>query len=130
MNNQESVSNGLVRFYGAVISVRNIDRSRAFYNKVLRLGEPVVSTNFWVEFEIAPGEMVLALRQSNSVVESPETDKGDTSWCLCVENIEEFRQHLREHGVQPTPIESLPVGKQIFRFRDPEGNPITAVADI
>lgn len=116
------------RLYGSVIRVHNLERCRAFYTRVLRLGEPVLSTNFWVEFELAPGPMVLALQQVNSVPEVPAATTGNVLCCLQVDNLGEFRRHLCEHGVQPLPTEELPVGPEFFRFHDPEGNPLMALA--
>ena len=129
MNKAGTAKSQMIRFYGAVIRVRNIDRSRAFYCNVLRLGAPVISTNFWVEFEVVPGQMVLALQQNNNAAECPQAEKGDIQWCLWVKDIEEFRRHLRSHGVQASPISSMVVGKEFFTFRDLEGNPLMAIAD-
>ncbi|MFO7821397.1 MAG: hypothetical protein R6V56_05010 [Lentisphaeria bacterium] len=129
MNESEKIEskNGLIRFYGAIIKVRNMDQSRAFYSQVLRLGEPVLNTNFWVEFEVVQGQMVIALQQANNIVQRPETDKGDIQCCLAVDDLEGFRQHLSRHEVETSAIERLAVGKDFFRFRDPEGNPLRAI---
>ena len=50
------------RFYGAIIRVADLGTCRAFYQDVIGLGPPVVDSSFWVEFQIAQGQMVLALQ--------------------------------------------------------------------
>jgi catechol-2,3-dioxygenase len=116
------------RFYGAVVKVRDMDRCRAFYANVIGLGEPVIDSNFWVEFEVVPGAMVLALEQSNSVPEDPaERGGGQVAWCLEVEDLTAFRQQLAGQGCPPQSKTALPAGPETLTFLDPEGNAFMAV---
>ena len=114
------------RFYGAIVSVNDLDRCRAFYQHVLGLGQPVVDSNFWVEFEIVAGQMVLALKKHGPVSQAPpEQDKGhanSVAWCMQVSDLSEFQSRLIRHDCYPQAASILPNGMEALTFHDPEGN--------
>lgn len=115
------------RFYGAVIAVSDLDRCRAFYEHAVGLGAPVVDSNFWVEFELVPGQMVLALRKLGAVAESGRHCHADRSssvaWCLNAHHPGEYQTRLIRHGCYPQAASILPNGMEALTFHDPEGNP-------
>lgn len=113
--------------YGALLQVRDLPRVKSFYRDVIRLGAPVVDSNFWVEFQL-PGNGVLALSQSNAA--RPQADKNDVSWMLRVEDLAEMVSMLNNINIQPIrPAMTVP-GKECATFSDPEGNLFTLYATI
>ena len=115
------------RFYGCVIRVADIVRCRAFYANVVGLGQPAIDSNFWVEFEIVPGGMVLALEQSQNVKPYDGVQHGNVAACIEVLDLYGFKQRLVSHGCGPQSTGPLPSGQAILTFLDPEGNPVTVV---
>ena len=118
------------RFYGAVVAVHDLDRCRAFYEHVLALGQPVVDSNFWVEFEIVPDQMVLALKKVGLMDqhEQPERQNqcaGSVTWCLQVQDLAAIQTRLLHHECYPQAASILPNGMEALTFHDPEGNPFT-----
>jgi len=109
------------RFYGAVVRVADMARCRSFYSEVVGLGKPVVNSNFWVEFELVPGGMVLALQQSSGTSRSQAV--ANVAWCLAVPDLAAFRERLTELGCGPTNSTVLPSGVSISTYLDPEYNP-------
>ena len=41
-------------FYGCLVRVSDINRVRSFYRDTLELGDPIIDSNFWLEFHL-PG---------------------------------------------------------------------------
>ncbi len=113
-----------LRFYGAIIRVRDLHRARVFYSDVLGLGTPAVDSNFWIEYEPAPGRPVLALEQSGSAVGS---EPGRVSWCLEVDDLSAREERLRQHGVRMHGVRDLPTGRRVLFFLDPEQNPLALI---
>jgi catechol-2,3-dioxygenase len=118
------------RFYGAVLAVRNLDGIRRFYSDVVGLGEPVVDSSFWIEYEVVPGGMVLALERNELalVADSGDSRNGNTSWCLQVADLPAFEQQMVGRGFGPQSSSELPSGCRALTFRDPEGNPFMVIA--
>jgi catechol 2,3-dioxygenase-like lactoylglutathione lyase family enzyme len=114
-----------MRFYGAVIRVKDIERCRAFYIEALGLGRPAVDSNFWIEFELPPVGPVLALEQTAAAANQPSG--GRTAWCLHVDDLGKFSKRLQQHGVVPQESHILPTGAEALVFADPEGNLLMAV---
>jgi catechol 2,3-dioxygenase-like lactoylglutathione lyase family enzyme len=100
--------------------VRDLQLCRAFYRDILGLGQPVVDSNLWVEFEPLPGRMILAL-QSCHGDDLPRT--RTTAWCFECPDPAALAEQLRREGVQEDPELVLPTGRRALRFQDPEGNP-------
>ncbi|OPZ29570.1 MAG: Glyoxalase-like domain protein [Lentisphaerae bacterium ADurb.BinA184] len=127
MRNDTPATPAPFRFYGCVIRVLDISRCRAFYANVVGLGQPVLDSNFWVEFEVVPGGMVLALEQSQNVRPQEGICTGNVAVCLEVLDLYGFRQRLVSHGCGPQATSTLPSGQAALTFLDPEGNPVTVI---
>lgn len=116
------------RFYGAVITVADLETCRAFYRDVLGLGPPVVDSSFWVEFEVVPGQMVLALwHRPQNERDNTHVGESHTAWCLEVADCDELTSRLEQHGRSPTGSTTLPNGARTLTFQDPEGNPFVVL---
>ena len=108
--------------YGAVVPVRDLAGMRSFYRDVVQLGEPIMDSNFWVEFRL-PGNGILVLEKRDSA-KKPEEGQG-LSWLMCVEKMATVVEHLEKHEVKPVrPDQEIP-GVSCRSFLDPEGNPFT-----
>ena len=110
-------------FYGAVVRVRDLVKLRAFYRDVVKLGAPVVDSNFWVEFRL-PGGGLLALEHCPSA-EAGAAARGNVSWLLLATSFDEQVRLLKEAGV---PLSRPPLevpGRRSATFADPENNPFT-----
>ena len=112
MNRTEGVS-------GVLIRVGNLDHERLFYRKMLRLGEPVVDTGFWVEF-LTPGGSRIILEKS----EAPylEHASSATTLVLATPECEAIRRDLEQQGFAVTANEHVHPGEAFYRGQDPEGN--------
>ena len=110
-------------FYGAVVRVRDLVKLRAFYRDVVKLGAPVVDSNFWVEFRL-PGGGVLALEHCPSA-EPGGSGRGNVSWLLLAASFDELVKQLKDAAV---PLARPPLevpGRRCATYADPEGNPFT-----
>jgi predicted enzyme related to lactoylglutathione lyase len=105
--------------FGIIIKVKNIDICRSFYRDVLKLGEPVMDSSFWVEFQ-TPNGFTLALEKS--AARFLEHENSATAWICQVDNIEEARIRLRNHGFKVSIAKTLKMGETLFRCKDPENN--------
>ena len=111
--------------YAVLIQVRDLDNMKHFYRDTLGLGDPLVDSNIWVEFQL-PGNALVALEQSNTV--SPEKRSNGVSWMLNVSDFTAATTRLREKGVTIVrPAAQVP-GKKCMTFADPEGNAFTVCA--
>ena len=111
------------RFYGAILRVEDLAASRTFYAEVIGLGEPVVDSSFWVEFQVVPGQMVLALQQAPVSAEGEAEPVRNVAWCLETSDVEAFVRRLARDNVHPLRTERSPNGRRTLTFLDPEGNP-------
>jgi len=123
------------RLYAVVVRARDLPRMRRFYSQVVGLGEPVVDSNFWVEFQSGEGANVLALVRAPVVPGAQEASQeaadrpGEcrVAACLVVENLQRFRSRLDEADVRQLGTVRLPSGARGVYFSDPEGNMVLAV---
>jgi predicted enzyme related to lactoylglutathione lyase len=105
--------------------VQEIGKMKAFYKDVLKLGEPVVDSNFWIEFRVC-GNGVLILEQSGNVVKSKV--KHGQSWLMPVADFNATVAHYKEMEVwQVRPPVEVP-GYRTATYADPEGNTFTIYA--
>ena len=112
--------------FGIVIKVKNLTVCKAFYRDVLGLGEPVLDSNFRVEFQMedtfcltlekAPFDAVLPLAS------------GRISW-LFDADAATIRNRLKAYGYAvPNLPETDKKGETFCWFVDPEGNPFYVIA--
>lgn len=111
------------RFYGAILRVEDLSACRTFYAEVIGLGEPVVDSSFWVEFQVVPGQMVLALQQAPVTGTGTAEPARNVAWCLETTDVEAFVRRLERDNVHPLRTERSPTGRKTLTFLDPEGNP-------
>ncbi|MCP3967962.1 MAG: VOC family protein [Lentisphaerae bacterium] len=105
--------------FGVIIKVKNIDLCRSFYRDVLNLGEPVMDSNFWVEFE-AGDNFVLALEKS--AARFLEHEPSATAWICRVDDVSATQKRLNKHGFKTSISKSLKMGETLYRCQDPENN--------
>ncbi len=115
------------RFYGAVIRTRRLDAMRQFLSETVGLGEPVVNSNFWLEYEVSPGAAILAV-ESDPVATVGDDDRGNVVWCLGVDNLAAFEQRMAERGFGAEAETDIPITPKALVFRDPDGNRFLAIA--
>jgi hypothetical protein len=119
-----------LRLYGAVIRTRNLDALRRFLSEVVGLGPPVVDSNFWLEYELSEGSMVLAIEHDQTAIPPRDEDEcTNVCWCMCVDNLEDFEKRMSERGFGPEGARDTPTGGRALVFRDPEGNRFMAIGD-
>lgn len=114
------------------LRVRNLDRARAFYEKlgfqfiVGPVGpEPVavmehptgININFILNASSDASER-------NLLMDVPEKHTGFTHIALEITDRESVQQHLSDVGIQITETVELPNGTVFFFVRDPDGNVI------
>lgn len=123
------------RLYAIVIRARDLPRMRRFYAETAGLGEPVIDSNFWVEFQDEEGTQVLALvrapnaRAGQEAAPEKAVKRGERPVlpCLAVDDLQHFRSRLDEHHVSVLGTVRLPSGARGVYFPDPEGNMVLAV---
>ena len=118
---------GSPRLYGAVIKVHDMDACRAFYEQVVGLGTPAVNSNFWVEFEVGPGQPLLALMLIHGADEAAAGGRSGVTSCVQVDDLDAYRERLLDGSVPPGPIAELDCGHRYLTLRDPEDNGVTVI---
>ncbi len=112
--------------FGIVIKVKNLTVCNAFYRDVLGLGEPVLDSNFRVEFQIEDS-FCLTLEKSACDAVLPRTS-GRISW-LFDADAETIRDRLKVSGYAvPNMPDTEKKGETYCWFADPEGNPFYVIA--
>ena len=113
--------------FGIVIKVRNLTACKAFYRDVLGLGDPVLDSNFRVEFRIEEFFCLTLEKSAWDAVLPPAS--GRVSW-LFDADAKTIRDRLKAYGYS---VPSLPdtekQGETCCWFADPEGNPFYVIAD-
>ncbi len=107
--------------YGVLLQVKELNKVRAFYRDVLNLDDPTLDSNYYVEF-VVPGGGLLVLQQC----EYAECETlGDTAWLLFTDDPEPIVERLKTKGVCPVqPPRAIP-GRKCVTYSDPEGNLFT-----
>ncbi len=118
-------NNGI--FYGCLLKVKDIAKVKAFYRDILELVQPLVDSNFWVEFQL-PGNGILVLEQSSSVV--PGKNRQDVSCLIVVDDLELRLKALESRKVKPIRSGVEVPGCKTATVTDPEGNLITLYSRI
>ena len=106
---------------GIVIKVKNLTQCKAFYRDILGLGDPVLDSNFRVEFRC--GE-AFSLVLEKSLWEEPELHCSQSvSWFYDAGNVLEIQKKMQIYGFADSDqaVENK-TGRAFCRFSDPEGN--------
>ena len=105
---------------GVVIEVENLVAARSFYRDILQLGDPVMDSNFWVEFRL-PGDFSLFLKKVYSSKKQKKV-KNSVSWIYRVPNIGVIISRLELYGYGEIYEKNEEIGESVYTFKDPEGN--------
>jgi len=105
---------------GIVIKVSNLEISRAFYRDVLKLGSPVMDSNFWVEFKLPCGSSLYLEKLDEKAAAA--TAKSRISWVYKTGDAASVVERLNEYGYDSTTTREVRVGFKFIKFYDPEGN--------
>ena len=104
--------------FAVIIKVKNLDICRSFYRDILDLGEPVLDSNFWVEFKL-PCSFTLVLEK---VDRKGSTDGDNMVWGCQIENIDLIKSRLDEYGYHIRLEKAHRIGVDFYICHDPEGN--------
>ena len=111
--------------HGCHLKVNNINSLKVFYRDIVGLGNPLVDSNFWVEFPL-PQNGLLILEQVNNVI--PEDNKQDVSCVLISDDFEAVLQRMKDNQISPIrPSIEIP-GRDCVSISDPEFNVITLLS--
>ena len=105
---------------GIVIKVSNLEISRAFYRDILKLGTPVMDSNFWVEFKLQCGSSIYLEKLDEKAAAAAA--KSRISWVYKTKDVSGLVERLGEYGYESTTAREVRVGFQLIKFYDPEGN--------
>ena len=95
---------------GVLIRVFDLNVQRIFYRDMLKLGEPVVDSNFWTEFAAPDGTRIIL-------------EKTEAAYLvLYTPHLDEVRQELALHNYPITANTKPHPGEVFYRGQDPEGN--------
>ena len=105
-----------------VLSVADIATERAFYRDVVGLGEPVMNSNVWVEFNL-DGGCSFCLEQA-AANKAPRPAQGRADFLFFVDSIEDFEKRYLASpfpgATEGSPCEQM--GFRAIQHPDPEGN--------
>ena len=113
--NKDQVRNGS----GILIRTGDLSGMRFFYREILKLGDPVVDSTFWVEFAAPDGTRII-LEKSEALY--LEHSISATTMVLSTPYLQEIRKELADHNYPITAEEKLHPGEAFYRAQDPEGN--------
>ena len=104
---------------GVMIRVKDLDTARRFYRDFLMLGNPVVDSAFWVEFNAPDGtRIILEKTEAEYLVH----DVSATTLVLATPHLEEVRKELEMHNYPIDRQEKAHPGEVFYRGLDPENN--------
>lgn len=107
--------------FGIVIKVKNLTVCKAFYRDVLGLGDPVLDSNFRVEFQLGDSFCLTLEKMPFDAVLPPAF--GRIAW-LFNADAEMVRSRLEAYGYAVPDLPDTEKQGEVFcRFADPEGNP-------
>jgi len=105
-----------------VLSVSDIAAERAFYRDVVALGEPVMDSNVWVEFQLDGGAS-FCLEQA-APNKAPLPPHSRMEFLFFVDSLDEFEKRYRSFDA-PDLADGAPceqTGIRAVQYPDPEGN--------
>ena len=112
---------GFLDMSGVVIKVKNLTRSKAFYRDILGLGDPVMDSNFRVEFRC--GEAFSLFLEKNLWEEPELCCSRSVSWFYSAGKAREIQEKMQTYGFTDSDLIVENKGGRAFcRFSDPEGN--------
>ena len=102
--------------------VRDMEKSRQFYEAAFDLGKPVVDAKWWVEYAVGTGSH-LALHQIDPAHASPAgLGAGTVRFSFDVDNIQEYAAKLKKLGAKFHYEPRQEYGFWLAEFEDKEGN--------
>jgi len=108
------------QLHGIVIRVENLEICRAFYRDILQLGNPVMDSNFWVEFKLRDESSLFLEKMDEQVRASAARNRF--SWIYDVEDTNALIDRLSDYGYESTTTRTVQAGYSLIKFYDPEGN--------
>jgi predicted enzyme related to lactoylglutathione lyase len=108
------------------IYVKDMNAMCEFYEKVLKLGEPTVNTDLWVEYEL-PGTHLALQKGDERILREHNANTNTIKLSFEVENLEVFHKELIEKGVEITIEPRTDFYTILTEFKDCEGNLIRMV---
>ena len=107
---------------GLVIKVKNLASCKAFYQDILELGEPVLDSNFRVEFQCGDCFSLILEKTPWDMTLPPVSDR--VVWLYQYADARTVWAKMISYGFQiPDLAEAVANGERFCRFADPEGNP-------
>ena len=105
-----------------VLAVSDLPAQRAFYRDVVGLGDPVLNSNVWVEFDLGDGSSFCLEKASANLAALPPG--GRTAFLFLVDSVDEFDRRYRERGFEgeSVGIQCEHAGMHARQYPDPEGN--------
>jgi len=105
-----------------VLAVSDLGAERAFYRDVVGLGDPVLNSNVWVEFDLGNGCSFCLEKPAPG--KTPAQPNGRTSFLFLVDSVAEFDKRYREYGFggESADIPCEHLGMHARQYPDPEGN--------
>ena len=104
---------------GVLIRVFDLNAQRIFYRDMLKLGEPVVDSNFWTEFAAPDGTRIILEKTEAAYLEHANSA---TTLVLYTPHLEAIRQELAIHNYPITANTKPHPGEVFYWGQDPEGN--------
>ena len=106
---------------GIVIKVKNLTSCKAFYRDILELGDPVLDSNFRVEFQRGSFSLILEKTPWDDPL-PPVSDR--IIWLYRTADAKKIWAKMVSYGFQiPNLSDVVANGERLCRFADPEGNP-------
>ncbi|MDD5728000.1 MAG: hypothetical protein PHV59_05480 [Victivallales bacterium] len=105
--------------FGVIIKVNDLDLCRNFYRDVLDLGDPVLDSNFWVEFQTESGFSLMLEKTAASFLEH---ESAATSFTCRVKSIAAVCKRFQLHGYRLDIDKRTHEGEILYRCQDPENN--------
>ena len=107
--------------FSIVLQVKNLPVCKAFYRDVLELGDPVLDSNFRVEFKVGDSFSLILEKNPWDAPLSPVA--GRISWLFNGCSAEKIWKKMHACGY-PVPSRSCTdkADRAFYRFTDPEGN--------
>ena len=104
-----------------MIKVKNLTSCKAFYRDILELGDPVLDSNFRVEFRSGSFSLIL----DKSPWDEPQQPVSNRIiWLYRSADARKIWTKMVSYGFPvPNLAEVVANGERLCRFADPEGNP-------
>ncbi len=104
---------------GIIIKVRDVGLCSNFYKNMLELGNPIIDSNFWVEFKCPNGmPLVLELAKEEDILHQ----NSNICWFHTIDNVQNFIKKLLNYGIYAEEVIEYKLNEKIYKFKDPEGN--------